>query len=112
MAALIENPPFRWISFKARAISRKIFQAELAHPLLQALAHLAPHLAEARPMQLEPRQCPLQEGCAIGIVHDIPSRLLPDCGGQRANIDPFIERNQRSLAIARNNFSANAKWFS
>ena len=47
-----------------------LWDTEIAHPLLQALAHLSSHLAESRPSQLELRQSPLQEGCAIRIVHD------------------------------------------
>ena len=73
VAALVKDLPFRRVGFEPRAISRITIQAESAHPLLQALAHLTPHFPEPRPAQLALWQCPLQEGCAIRIVHDVPA---------------------------------------
>jgi hypothetical protein len=40
------------------------------------LAHLSSRLAKARPTQAKLRPCPLQEGHAIRIVHDIADFIL------------------------------------
>ena len=47
----------------------KIVQLEFSDAPLEPLANLALYLTEARPLQVELRQRPLQKGYAIHIVH-------------------------------------------
>jgi len=69
MAAFIEGAPLRRIGLEPAAIGRKIVKSEFADSSLQALADLTAHFTEAGPAQVALRQCPLEKGGAIAIVH-------------------------------------------
>ena len=67
--AFIEGAPLRGIGIELAAIGRKVIKSEFEDSPLQALADLTAHFAKAGPAQAALRQCPLEKGRAIAIVH-------------------------------------------
>jgi len=70
MAALIEDPPFPWISLQALAICCESIQPERVDAALHSLTDLMAHPAEPRPVHIELGQGPLQEADAVSVAHD------------------------------------------
>jgi hypothetical protein len=69
VAALIERVPLRRVGLKPAAIVRKVVKSKFPDSSLQALADLTAHLSKARPAKVALRQCPLEKGGTIAIVH-------------------------------------------
>ena len=83
MTALVENDPLGRIDRKPRSIGGKIVQLEFSDAPLEPLANLALYLTEARPLQAELRQRPLQKGYAVHIVGQASASAVMTVPGLR-----------------------------